>query len=317
MGMAAWKRVGVCLTAAAVVAGVAGCQDGDGGGTEKKAADSAESEVQTQNEMTKVLQAAFKNTSEAKSSKVRMTMTTPAGVDGGGTMEISGVQGWDPAVMDVTMKGSALTAGDPEAPERVRMIMLDNVMYMDMGAKQAAEMDGKRWMKMDFAAIAEASGDPEIQKQMTGGLENMNQDPAKQLALLLESPSLKHVGPEKVDGVQTQRYKGTLSFEEMIDANKSFDLLSEKEREDLIATAKKSGLKGYDTQVWVNEDNYPVKMAVGMKTPQGTMNMTANYSDYGAKAEVEAPSASETFDLMEMLKELEGLGADPEAGLDS
>ncbi|MFD7690711.1 hypothetical protein [Streptomyces sp. NPDC059781] len=317
MGMAAWKRVGVCLTAAAVVAGVAGCQDGDGGGTKKKAADSAGAEVQTQNEMTKVLQAAFKNTSEAKSSKVRMTISTPAGVDGGGTMEISGVQGWDPAVMDVTMKGSALTAGDPEAPERVRMIMLDNVMYMDMGAKQAAEMDGKRWMKMDFAAIAEASGDAEIQKQMTGGLENMNQDPAKQLALLLESPSLKHVGPEKVDGVQTQRYKGTLSFEEMIDANKSFDLISEKEREDLIATAKKSGLKGYDTQVWVNEDNYPVKMAVGMETPQGTMNMTANYSDYGAKAEVEAPSASETFDLMEMLKELEDLGADPEAGLDS
>ncbi|MEU7467133.1 hypothetical protein AB0A94_00980 [Streptomyces sp. NPDC044984] len=313
MGVAVWKRAGVCLTAVAVVVGVAGCQDGDGGG--KKAADSAGSEVQTQNEMTEVLQAAFKNTSEAKSSKVRMTMTMPAAVDGGGTMEFSGVQGWDPAVMDVTMKGSALTAGDPDAPERVRMIMLDNVMYMDVGAKQAAEMDGKRWMKMDFAAIAEASGDAEIQKQMTSGLENMNQDPAKQLALLLESPSLKHVGPEKVDGVQTQRYKGTLSFEEMVDANASFDMLSEEEREELLANVEKTGLKGYDTEVWVNEDNYPVKMVVGMKMPQGTMNMTANYSDYGAKAEVEAPSAKDTFDLMEMLKELEGLGADSEAGL--
>ncbi|MER6619795.1 MULTISPECIES: hypothetical protein [unclassified Streptomyces] len=315
MGMAAWKRAGVCLTAAAVVAGVAGCQDGDGGGTKKKAADSTESEVQTQNEMTKVLQAAFKNTSEAKSSKVRMTMTMPAGVDGGGTVELSGVQGWDPAVMDVTMKGSALAAGDPDAPERIRMIMLDNAMYMDMGAKQAAEMDGKRWMKMDFAAIAEASGDAEIQKQMTSGLENMNQDPAQQLALLLESPNLKHVGPEKVDGVQTQRYKGTLSFDEMVDANESFDLLSEEEREELTANVKKAGLKGYDTEVWVNEDNYPVKMVVGMKMPQGTMNMTANYSDYGAKAEVEAPPAAETFDLMEMLKELEDLGADSGADL--
>ncbi|MFE2277126.1 hypothetical protein ACFXAE_07640 [Streptomyces sp. NPDC059454] len=313
MGMAAWKRAGVCLTAAAVVVGVAGCQDGDGGG-KKKAADSAGSEVQTQNEMTKVLQAAFKNTSEAKSSKVRMTMTMPAAVDGGGTMELSGVQGWDPAVMDVTMKGSALTAGDPDAPERVRMIMLDNVMYMDMGAKQAAEMDGKRWMKMDFAAIAEASGDAEIQKQMTSGLENMNQDPAKQLALLLESPNLTHVGPEKVDGVQTQHYKGTLSFDEMIEANESFDLLSEKEREELTANAEKTGLKGYDTEFWVNEDNYPVRMVVGMKTPQGTMNMTADYSDYGAAAEVEAPPAAETLDLMEMLGEL---GADSEAGLGS
>ncbi|CAL9547831.1 hypothetical protein SUDANB15_04352 [Streptomyces sp. enrichment culture] len=316
MGMSAWKRAGVSLTAVAVVAGVAGCQDGDGGG-KKKAADSSESRVQTQNEMTEVLQAAFKNTSEAKSSKVRMTMSMPAGVEGGGTMELSGVQGWDPAVMDVTMKGSALTAGDPDAPEQVRMIMLDNAMYMDMGEKQAAEMDGKRWMKMDFAAIAEESGDAELQKQMTSGMENMNQDPAQQLALLLESPNLKHVGPEKVDGVQTQHYKGTLSFEEMLDANKSFDMLSEKEREELTANVKKSGLKGYDTQVWVNEDNYPVKMVVGMKMPQGTMNMTAHYSDYGAKADVQAPPAGETFDLMEMLKELEGLGAESEASLSS
>ncbi|MGC0375545.1 hypothetical protein [Streptomyces sp. SAI-229] len=312
MGMAAWKRAGVCLTAAAVVVGVAGCQDGDGGGA-KKAADSAKTEVQTQNEMTEVLQAAFRNTSEAKSSKVRMTMTMPAAVDGG-TMEISGVQGWDPAVMDVTMKGSALTAGGPEAPEQVRMIMLDNVMYVDMGAKQAAEMDGKRWMKMDFAAIAEAAGDAELQKQMTNGLENMNQDPAKQLALLLESPNLKHIGPEKVDGVQTQHYKGTLSFDEMIETNESFDLLSEKEREELTANVKKSGLKGYDTEFWLNEDNYPVKMVVGMKMPQGTISMTANYSDYGAKAEVEAPAAEDTLDLMEMLGEL-GVGS--EAGLDA
>lgn len=312
MGMAAWKRVGVCLTAAAVVAGVAGCSgdSGEGGdGGRKKAADSAKSEVQTQNQMTEVLQAAFKNTSEAKSSKVRMTMTMPTAVDGGGTIEMSGVQGWDPTVLDVTMKGSALAAGGPDAPEQVRMIMLDDAMYMDMGVKQAAEMDGKRWMKMDFGAIAEASGDPALQQQMTGGMENMNQDPSQQLALLLESKSLKHVGPEKVDGVQTQHYKGTLSFEEMLDANKSFDTLSEKERQELVGSMKEAGLKGYDTEVWVNEDNYPAKMVVGMKFPQGTMNMTAHYSDYGAAAEVEAPPAKDTFDFMEMMKELEELGA--------
>lgn len=117
------------------------------------------------------------------------------------------------------------------------------------------------------------------------------------------------MGPEKVDGVQTQHYKGTLSFEEMLDVNKSFDTLSEKEREEVVANMEKAGLKGYDTEVWVNEDNYPAKMVVGMKLPQGTMNMTAHYSDYGAAAQVEAPPAKDTFDLAEMMKELEGLGA--------
>ncbi|MDT0394663.1 MULTISPECIES: hypothetical protein [Streptomyces] len=310
MGMAAWKRVGVCLTAVAVVAGVAGCQDGDGEGTKKKAGGSTESKVQTQNEMTEVLQAAFKNTSEAKSSKVRMTMEMPAGPMGGGSMEMSGVQGWDPAVMDVTMKGSALAQGSPDAPEQSRMIMLDGVMYMDMGVESAAEMDGKRWMKMDFGAMAEATGDPETQKQMTGGLENMNQDPAKQLAMLLGSKSLKHVGPEKVDGVPTQHYKGTLSIEEMLDANKALDgMFTDEEREQLVANMKKSGLKGYDTEVWVNEDDYPAKMTVGMKMSEGTMKMTAHYSDYGAAAEVKAPAASETVDFMKMLQDLEDLGA--------
>nr|WP_203587091.1 hypothetical protein [Actinospica acidiphila] len=311
--MAAWKRAGVCLTAAAVVVGLAGCQDGDDGGSKKKAGASG-SEAQSRTEAAEVLQAAFKKTSEAKSSKIRMTIeTSGTAAAESGTMEMSGVQGWDPAVMDVTMKGSGFAASGPGTPEQVRTIMLDGVMYVDMGAEQAAEMDGKRWMKIDFKAAADAAGDPEIQKQLTGGLENMNQDPAQQLALLLESPSLKHVGPEKVDGVDAQHYKGTLSFKEMIDANTSFDLLSKEERDELVAMAEKSDMKGYDTEIWVNGDDLPVKMVVGMTMAQGTMKMTSHFSDYGAKVEVEAPPAGETFDLMEMLTELESLGAGPAA----
>ncbi|GAA0631465.1 lipoprotein [Streptomyces thermocarboxydovorans] len=313
MAMSAWKRAGVCLTAAAVVAGVAGCQDGDGGG--KKAAGSPDSGARSQSSMTEVLQAAYKKTSEVKSAKVRITMAMPAAA-GGGTTEISGVQGWDPGVMDVTMKGSALAAGDPEAPEPMRMIMLDDVMYINMGAKQAAEMDGKQWMKMDFGALAEKSGDADAQRQMTQSLQNMNQDPAQQLALLLESPNLKHVGPEKVDGVETEHYKGTLSVQEMLEANQGTEgMLSKKERQELVDGLEKAGMKGYDTEVWVNEDDLPVKMVVGMKFPQGTMKMTAHYSDYGTKADVQAPPAGDTFDFMEMLEELERLGGQSGAGL--
>ncbi|MGW7367681.1 hypothetical protein ACWGI8_30735 [Streptomyces sp. NPDC054841] len=311
MSMSAWKRAGVSLTAVAVIAGVAGCQDGDGG---KKTAAPGKAAPQSQGSVTEVLQAAYKKTAAAKSAKVRMTMSMPAGMDGGGTMEMTGVQGWNPTVMDFTMKGSMLKAGDPDAPEQMRMVWLDNVMYMDMGAKNAAQMDGKRWMKMDLKAAAEASGDKALQQQMTGSLENMNQDPAQQLALLLGSPSVKHVGAEKVDGVQTQHYKGTLTFEEMVKANKSLDVLSEKERKDLVANVKKAGIKGYDTEVWVNEDNYPVKMVVGMKMPQGTVHMTANYSDYGAKATVQAPPAKDTLDLFKMLKDLENAGMDGGTG---
>ncbi|MGW6056523.1 hypothetical protein [Streptomyces sp. NPDC055189] len=313
------KRVaGAVLATALLCTGAVACGGSDGG--KKTGADSGE--TQSRSKVTEVITAAYEKTSKAKSAKVEMTMTAPASMGGGaGDMKMSGVMGWDPTVMDLTMSGSALTEGDPEAPEKVRMLWQDDVMYMDMGAAAAKDMDGKQWMKMDLNAIAEQAGDEKIAKQMTSGLENMNQDPAQQLALLLESPNLKHVGSSKVDGVQAQRYKGRLTVKEMMETNKDLDdMLSKKEREELYKSAEKSGMKGYDTEVWVNEDDYPVRMDVGMKFPQGTMKMSVKLSDYGTSAKVSAPPAGETFDLMEMFKELGkggsgGLGDATDSGL--
>ncbi|MFB9389853.1 hypothetical protein ACFPM3_30290 [Streptomyces coeruleoprunus] len=303
MAVPAWKRVGVSLTAAAVAVGVAGCQGGD-----RKAADGVKDEVQWSS-ATQVIQAAYKKTAEAKTARVKMTISTPEALGvpgagpGAGDMEMSGVMGWAPAQLDLTMKGGFAAAG-PDGAQQMRMVMLDNITYMDMGKKAAARMGGKRWIKMDFAAMAEMSGDKGLQKAMTADLENMNQGPAKQLALLLESPNLKHVGREKVDGVDAQHYKGTLSVDEMIASNKSLSTLPEKDREQVLATVKKAGITAYDTEVWVNEDGYPVKMDVGMKTARGTMEISATYSDYGIKAAVQAPPAGETVDFLKMIEDM-------------
>ncbi|MFB7939799.1 hypothetical protein ACWENA_08810 [Streptomyces sp. NPDC004779] len=290
-----WKRAGVALTAVGLVAGLAGCNDGDKTGAGAKAGDPTNA--------AQFIKVAYEKTSAAKSAKVKMTIKMDGlGPDSGST-EMSGVQGWDPGFMDFTMKGSMLSAGDPEAPEQMRMLMLDDVMYVDMGEKQAAEMDGKRWVKLDLKAAAEASGDKSLQKAMTGNLDQMNQDPAQQLALLLDSPDLKHVGAEKVNGMETQHYKGTLTVEQMLNANKAADFLSKEDREKLVENMKKMKLEAYDTEVWVNKDGYPARMNVSMKTPEGSMKMTADYSDYGTKASVQAPPAGQTVDLFEMLKD--------------
>ncbi|MEU2504250.1 hypothetical protein ABZ621_06005 [Streptomyces sp. NPDC007863] len=299
MSKSTWKRAGVAtLSAAALVAGLAGCNDGDAKAVGKALGDPLQA-----------LTAAYEKTSAAKSAKVTMTMSIEGAGAESGTIEMTGVQGWAPASMDITMKGSMLSAGDPDAPEQMRMVMLDNVMYMDMGEKQAAEMDGKRWMKLDMKAAAAESGDKALQKQLTGGLDNMNQDPAQQLALLLDSPDLKHVGAEKVNGMETEHYKGTLTFEQMLAANESTKLLSKEEHDKLIENVKKTGLKGYDTEVWVNKDGYPARMDIGMEMAEGTVQIRADYSDYGTKSAVEAPPASETVDLFKMLQEADAAGA--------
>lgn len=299
MSKSTWKRAGVAtLSAAALVAGLAGCNDGDAKAVGKALGDPLQA-----------LTAAYEKTSAAKSAKVTMTMSIEGAGAESGTIEMTGVQGWAPASMDITMKGSMLSAGDPDAPEQMRMVMLDNVMYMDMGEKQAAEMDGKRWMKLDMKAAAAESGDKALQKQLTGGLDNMNQDPAQQLALLLDSPDLKHVGAEKVNGMETEHYKGTLTFEQMLAANESSKLLSKEEHDKLIENVRKTGLKGYDTEVWVNKDGYPARMDIGMEMAEGKVQIRADYSDYGTKSAVEAPPASETVDLFKMLQEADEAGA--------
>ncbi|MEV0121017.1 hypothetical protein AB0I16_05550 [Streptomyces sp. NPDC050703] len=320
------KRVaGAVFATALLCTGAVAC---GGSGGEGDKGDKAAGGIQSSSQVTEVITAAYKKTTAAKSAKVRMTMSTPPGkmgkaMGGAGEMKMSGVMGWDPTVMDMTMSGSALTEGDPDAPEKIRMLMQDDVIYMDMGAAAAKDMDGKRWMKMDLGAIAEQSGDEKLMKQMTGSLDSLNQDPARQLAMLLESPNLKHVGSADVDGAKAQRYKGRLTVKEMMETNDALDdVLSKSEKDQLFKNIEKTGIKGYDTEVWVNEDDYPVRMDIDIKTPEGTVKTSQTFSDYGTAAKVTAPPAGETFDLMEMFKELGKLGegdtSDTDAlGLDS
>ncbi|MFD5024090.1 hypothetical protein [Streptomyces sp. NPDC058373] len=309
------RRVAVPAAAVAMVLGLAACEGGASEGKgDGKAAESAP-KAMSRADAGKALNAAYKSTSEAKSAKVKMTMSMPEGAPGGGDMEMSGVMGWDPTVLDMTMSGSALQESDPTAPRSSRVIMDGEVMYVDMGAEAAKEMDGRRWMKMDLGELAEQmeksgeAGGGEMAKAMTGGLENMNQDPAQQIAVLMESPNLKHVGPAKVGGEDTQHYKGTLSVKEMLDANTAFDGLPAKDREEIVAAMEKSGLEGYQTQVWVNGDDLPVKMDVTMESPEGDIRVVQTFSDYGAAAKVDAPAEKDTLDFMDLLKELEETGA--------
>ncbi|MFF8385718.1 LolA-like protein [Streptomyces kanasensis] len=313
MNVSVRRLVGVPAVAVVVLAGAVGCQGGD-----KKAAEAPRDGLRW-SAPAQVIQAAYEKTAAAKSAKIRMTMTMPAGVEGmagGGEMTMSGVMGWDPGVMDMTVEGGVLNQAQG-GPGTFRLIMADEVMYMDMGEKAPAELGGKRWIKMDLKAMADLSGDAAVRRQMTGSLENINQDPAKQLALLLDSPNLKHVGPEKVDGVETQHYKGRLTVDEMVASNKSLAVLSAQERAELVATLKQGGLKAYDTDVWVDGDGYPVKMDIGMETPQGTFDISVAYSDYGTAAAVQAPPAGQTFDFMEVLEKLGSAARDTEGPQDA
>ncbi len=307
------KTIGAGLAAVLLVGGATACESGkkDDAGKAVVGGSAAPDRPVVGGSATEALTAAYKKTSAAKSAKFRMTMSMPASLGADGTVEMSGVQGWDPQVMDITMKGGLAPGAGAGS---MRVVMSNNVMFMEVpkDAPMTGATQGKRWMKLDLNAAAEAAsgGDAEALKKLNGmsGMDQ-NQDPAKQLALLVSSPNVKHLGAEKVEGADAEHYKGTLTFEEMLAANESAKVLSDAERTKLVEATKKAGIKGYDMDVWVNKDGYPVHMKVGIGTPQGTLNMDAYYSDYGSAATVQTPPESETFDLFAMFKERGGSGA--------
>jgi hypothetical protein len=303
MNLRTRRPLAVLAAATALVAGATACEEQDAAKGSRPAA----AEEKSGGSPLAALTAAFKKTSEVRTARLEMTMTVPG--TQGGALTMSGVQGWDPALLDVTMSGAALGGGQAGAPEEIRTVMVDDVMYVDAGEAAAAEMDGKRWMKLDYGKLGEAA-----EKEAGAGAaglsdalnENVNQDPSESLAILLESPNLRSLGSEKVNGLEAEHYKGTVPVKEMLDSNKAFAELDQEQRDKLADAVEKAGVKSYEIEVWVTEDDLPTRMNVVTDSALGEMKIRMDLSDFGTKAEVTAPPAAETFDFTEMMS---GAGA--------
>ncbi|GCD42333.1 hypothetical protein [Streptomyces paromomycinus] len=288
------RRAGVSLAAATVLAGITGCQSDSSA--------KAGHEPRTQRTPAQALTAAYQKTAGVHSAKVTMTMSVPKGMPDSGETKMTGTMAWKPTALDMTMSddGAKAKSGD-DNPKR--MIWVDGVAYMDMG-----DFGGKKWGKLDLKAAAKEAGDEEMTKAVTAGLDDAEQDPAQQLAMFLGSPDIQHLGSGQVGGVRAEHYKGSLTVEEGLKGAKTVDALKPADREKLLANVKKSGIKGYDYDVWVNGDDLPVRMTVDVQTPMGTISTSASYSEYGTTAAIKAPPAAETTDLLKILKEAAGRG---------
>jgi hypothetical protein len=255
-----------------------------------------------------VMTAAAKKTDEAKSAKVSMTITSPSQPE---PVKMEGALSWDPMAMDMTVSGMQPVGGaSADAPKSVRMLWVDDTMYMDLSSSAAALKDGKKWMAFDFRALAEASGNKALADKLTAQMQQTQQSPAQQMSMMLASPNIDYVGKEKVDGVTAQHYKGSMTMKEMLDKNASLKSLSADERQKLADTMRKQGLKKADLDVWVDADGMPVRIDVAMDGKQGTTKVSEHLSDYGVRVDPQAPPASETFDIGKMLADMSaGVGA--------
>ncbi|MFB0627202.1 hypothetical protein [Streptomyces sp. AB3(2024)] len=309
------RAAGAALAGVLLLAGATACEGGKKDGTGKAAApspaDRRPSGRTADAKDVEALTTAYGKTAAAKSAKVRMAVSVPQSSGGAGApIETTGVQGWDPGVVDLTVKGASapgLGSGS------MRVIGLKDVSYVQLPADSPLASGGKRWVKLD---LKEAGGTTDVLSKL-GGLGDaprQGQDPARQLALMISSPDLKRVGTEQVAGADVEHYAGTLTVDELLAAKGSNAVLTPEDHGKLVAEMRAAGIQGYTLEVWLDGAGLPVRTKTVAHTPGGSdaphkrFDVDASYSEYGAAVTVQAPPENETVDLFGMLTKL-GEGA--------
>ncbi|MFF9488375.1 hypothetical protein [Streptomyces sp. NPDC014676] len=267
------------ITVAAVMGSVlTGCGD-DSGSTDAKdgASSSAGRSDGSQDRSTTAVRAAYGKTAEAGSARMTIRMRLAAE---GETITSDGK-----GVLDLAEGDSVMTVN--AQGESIEQRVVDEVLYQKAQGRNAP--GGKPWTKIDLrkAAAQQGVNDPRIG------------DPARTAAYAeaITDKDVTEVGTEKVDGVDTTRYRVSVDVNELPGGDRM--------REQLGPTLP--------MQVWLDDEGRIRRQQVDMtvKAPasasakpdggaapqQLEMSTVMEFSDFGAEADAEAPPAGQVADL--------------------
>lgn len=215
-------------------------------------------------------EAVDKQSASAQSAHVTFTGTAGAeSFKGEGDFNFAG----DKTAMQMTM----------DTPEgAVTILLVDDTIFV----KTPQEVEpGKTWIRVDL------TGDNPIAKAMGGSLDQVkNSDPRETLKQLAESGQIKSVKEEELEGKKTSHYSIEVDVAKLQDKALGMDTAA-------IAELEKSGVKTIPVELWVNEENLPVRFVTEIPAAGQKAKVQADYSDWGKKVEITAPPAAEVAEL--------------------
>ncbi|MFJ6214335.1 hypothetical protein ACIQGZ_13525 [Streptomyces sp. NPDC092296] len=299
------RLVGAATAAALGIVGLAGCGSGGGssriGGaakSESAAPPSAKAGgTKAGQSLSDTLALVTKSTKGANSARVSMVEK----LGSAGSIKASGVTAWNPMAMDITMDMSGIQGAAQSGLDTMKLRMTGNVMYMNMGAQLAKELDGKHWLRMDLSELAKTQGAAGQQLLSRLGNQNGSQDPTQSVGLLTSSGDVKEVGKETLDGVLTTHYSGRLDVAALVAEQGTLKGMTASQREQFQQQMSAAGVKTMAVDLWVNPDNRPVKVHETAQGATGPIDIVLTYSDYGTPVHVQAPPASDTEDYAKVL----------------
>ncbi|MCL6667669.1 hypothetical protein [Streptomyces panaciradicis] len=287
------RRVACSITVVTVLSGAAACDSSGSGGSGRGAGTSGGSA--THLSPVAALRSAEKSTDGADSARVESTTTMGSVM----SMKADGALGWHEGLtgnLVITYTGGTMAAtmrqlGTTSMQARYR----PDAYYARMGEQFARRAGGKHWIRYGYKDLARLGGSSGayLQDQM------QNTTPNQSVKLLLASGDVKKVGTERVRGVDTTHYAGTVDVADL--ARKNSDL-SAGQLAGLKKQLTQAGVGTETVDIWLNDKNLLVKAVEKGTMATGEYAQIAYYSDYGVKVSAPEPPAGDTEDFKDLLK---------------
>ncbi|UGQ09263.1 hypothetical protein LO772_20170 [Yinghuangia sp. ASG 101] len=292
----------ICLSFA-----VAGCGTDDGSGGSDTAAAS-----EPQSAAVKALAAELGDTRTKVGETTSVHMRISQEVDGTHTFSIDASSRSVPdnvARMSMTfdpellsqLKGTRVTE-----PTVVESIVTPDVMYMNLGPEATAK-NGKPWVELNAAEMRnlDVTGQVAQYQKMAEQGSDGQQDPGAQLALLEKSGDIRKVGEEKVGGVATTHYAGTVDVK-LLQANNAESMgLEAKDYKQLNDMFDKLGVDEAEIDLWIDADRLPVRQITTIEvTAQGQtadVETTVDFVEWNVPVDVTPPPANDTVSMTELV----------------
>ncbi|MFC8200274.1 DUF1396 domain-containing protein [Streptomyces sp. NPDC057298] len=280
------RATGAALAVLVLGGGVAGCSEDSG--AKDKGADESSPKMTPAAAVAK----AAKNTEDITSLSYRMRGTTPEE----GRVQAEAQMRMKPDVA-MSMKMTALDQGKDGTAE-IRLV--DKAMYIGGGAAAAKEMDGKSWIKFDLSALGD-----DAMGGSAPGAGAADKNPAQESTFLTGSKDVRKVGSEKIDGVETTHYQGTVTLDQFRKSLKDESKTTREQREKSLEQYEKMGVDELTMDMWVDGDDRTKQFRMKGDADKGKLDMVITFVDYNKPVKVTAPPAKDTMDLAEMMGDIE------------
>ncbi|KMS77871.1 lipoprotein [Streptomyces leeuwenhoekii] len=266
------RTAGAGLAALLLAAGAAGCGTGEESPEMTPAAAVAK---------------AAENAEDITSFRYRMTGKVPEQ----GQVEAEAAMQLKPEIA-MSMKMAAADQGK-DASTEIRLV--DKAMYIG-GSSASQGAGGKSWLKFDLSDLGAGA-----ESNQLGTASQADKNPAAESTFLKGAKDVKKVGDEKVDGVETTRYSGTLTLDELRASLKDEAKEARERKEKSIEQYEKLGVDKVTMDIWVDGEDHTKQFRMRGDAKKGPLDVTITFLDVNKPVKVTAPPAKDVASLEDMM----------------